>query len=158
MQQLLEYRKYRQAAQKLQEIEKLAIGMYTRKKVEPTGNLVTHNTSTNEWLDMNVSDLIVAYSKLLQRIEAAKGKGLTLDFTIEQYSVEKQINYLEGLLTMADHFNFEEIFESPYTANKGELIVTFLALLELARQCKIIIRQKQNFQEIRVFKSNIAVS
>ena len=151
--QLLEYRKYQTAAEKLREIGDIASGMYTRKAA------LTSQSDTQkeeEWLDVSLNDLIILYSRLLQRPSEEKTGDIA--FELEQYSVDKQLAYLQNLLNQVEAFAFEDIFENPKNIKRGELIVTFLALLELTRQAKVVIRQKNNFGEIRIFKRSLIVS
>ncbi len=167
VQQLLEYRKYQMAAEKLCFIENLSSGMQGRKagihsvQITPMERKERKERKEREgWLDLNLTDLIILYSRLLKRIEKEQQKEKDLTYELEKYSVEEKIKYLSTLIEKVDTFSFEEIFENPYLQNvtRNELIVTFLALLELTLQGKIILRQKHNFQEVLIFKRNVIVT
>ena len=158
VEQLLEYRKYQAAAEKLRLIEEISSGMYTRdpdpfpkeeKSADPEGE---------SYLDLSITDLVMVYSRLLRKLEAEKKRQEDLSYDLEEYSVSEQISYLETLLEKLDSFTFEEIFEDPKYIRRGELITSFLALLELTKQGRIIIRQKNSFGEIRIFKQNTLLS
>ena len=158
VQQLLEYRKYQGAAEKLRSMDETSSGMYTRKAITSVKEEKKTDPKSNEYLDLNLTDLIMLYSRLLKRIELQNQKEENLSYELENYSVAEQIVYLENLLKNLDSFRFEEIFENPKHIQKGELITSFLALLELTKQGKIIIRQKDNFGDIRIFKQTAIVS
>ena len=158
VQQLLEYRKYQAAARKLGFIDEVSSGMYTRKAELPLQQEKKTKQESNEYLDLNLTDMIMLYSRFLKRAEAQKQKEENLSYELENYNVAEQIAYLETLLENVDSFRFEEIFEDPKHIKKGELITSFLALLELTKQAKIIIRQRKNFGEIRIFKQTALVS
>ena len=158
VQQLLEYRKYQAAARKLGFLDEVSGGMYTRKAELPLQQEKKTKQESNEYLDLNLTDMIILYSRFLKRAEAQKQKEENLSYELENYNVAEQIAYLETLLENVDSFRFEEIFEDPKRIKKGELITSFLALLELTKQAKIIIRQRKNFGEIRIFKQTVLVS
>lgn len=155
VQQLLEYRKFQFAAERLGELDEVTAGMFTRK----TGLVPDAGSDdSNEWLDVSLVDLIQAYSNVLQR---AKGEEENDDdgyeIEMEEHSVEDKIAYLRGLLVDAQSFAFDELFERVTEMSKLEIVATFLALLELTRQGEIILRQKVNFGEIRIFKKSVLV-
>lgn len=157
VQQLLEYRKYQIASEKLRAIEELSSGMYTRNlDAHPQGERKIDQESDG-YLDLNLTDMIVLYSRFLKALDLQDQKKEDLSYELENYKVADQMAYLENLLEKLDSFRFEEIFENPKCITKGELITSFLALLELTKQAKIIIRQKNNFSEIRIFKQTILV-
>ncbi len=158
--QLLEYRKYQIAAEKLRVIEETVSGMYTRQVVAKPQVEGGIENSGEEWLDVNLTDLIILYSRLLRRKEKQTKieKPEDITFELDRYSLEVQLLYLENLLGQVDSFSFQDIFENPKDIKRGELIVTFLAILELTHQSKIVIRQKNNFGEIRIFKRSVVVS
>ena len=69
VQQLLEYRKFQFAAERLGDLDETSAGMLTRKTglVPDTGS-----AETNEWLDASLVDLIQAYSNVLNRASGAE--------------------------------------------------------------------------------------
>lgn len=155
VQQLLEYRKFQFAAERLGELDETSAGMLTRKTglVPDTGS-----EDANEWLDVSLVDLIQAYSNVLNRAKADEdGEDDEYEVEMEEHSVEDKIAYLRGLLTDAQSFAFDELFENIEEMSKVEIVATFLALLELTRQGEIILRQKVNFGEIRIFKKSVLV-
>ena len=154
VQQLLEYRKFQNAALKLQEYESISNSMYVKPFLENSNKEVKELSKNNiEYIDLNLNDLIIVYSKLLQRISKEEEQNKEkLSYELEQYTVEEKCKYLEDLLETVDSFIFEELFEDPKQIKIPELIASFLALLELTRKHKIILRQKSNFDEIHIFK------
>ena len=150
VEQLLEHRKYKLVAEKLSEIEQLSSGMYTRS----SSFVKTCENNIDAWLDLDLNDLIIAYSTLLQTSKANLKTDKDLLFSAESFSVDEQVSYLNLLLKNVEYFSFKEIFEDPQNIKKGEFIASFLAILELSKNGKIIIRQKINFQEIKIFKKS----
>ncbi len=154
VQQLLEYRKFQLAAENLRQLDETSAGMLSRK----TG-LVPHTGSddSNEWLDVSLVDLIQAYSNLLNRHTEEEVEEERYEIEMEEFSVADKSEYLRGLLQENQSFSFDELFENIEEMSRGEIIATFLALLEMTKQGEIILRQKANFEEIRVFKKSVLV-
>lgn len=155
VQQLLEYRKFQLAAENLRQLDETSAGMLSRK----TG-LVPHTGSddSNEWLDVSLVDLIQAYSNLLnRRTDDDEVEEERYEIEMEEFSVADKAEYLRGLLKENQSFSFDELFENIDEMSRGEIIATFLALLEMTKQGEIILRQKANFEEIRVFKKSVLV-
>ncbi len=155
--QLLEYRKYQMAALQLQEYAETSMSMFSKSNVtsiiEENPKIPTEEELNPSYLDLHLNDIIIIYSKLLQRIAKEQKKiDEKLAYQTEEYSVQDKCIYLEELLENAESFSFNELFEDPNQIKLSELVATFLALLELTRRHKIIIRQKGIFGEIRIFK------
>ena len=71
----------------------------------------------------------------------------------EEVSLEDKMVYLEEYAMNHEHFSFRNLLEAQ--AGKIEIIVTFLAILELMKTGKIIISQEYIFDDIKI-KSKIA--
>ena len=152
VQQLLEYRKFQLAADRLREREEITTGMLSRD----ASMVPESDGSAGEWLDVSLVDLIRAYADLLKRLDVPDEER-HFEVQLEEFSVEDKIVYLNDLLERVQSFTLDELFEQRNRFNRGELIATFLALLELTRQGMIILRQKQNFSQIHVFKKTVLV-
>jgi segregation and condensation protein A len=66
----------------------------------------------------------------------------------EEVSLEDKMAYLEDYATTHKHFSFRNLLESQ--AGKVEIIVTFLAILELMKMGKIYISQEHIFDDIKI--------
>lgn len=63
-------------------------------------------------------------------------------------SIKEKIFYIQGLLKKGGHFGFRQLLRDAQT--KAEIIVSFLALLELIKQQTIAVVQDEMFEEIVV--------
>ncbi|MBX7056950.1 MAG: segregation/condensation protein A [Leptospirales bacterium] len=153
VQQLLEYRRFQLAADRLREMDNLAAGMLTR----PPSPAATAAAEGNEWLEVSINDLIQAYSNMLRRLQEGAAEERRFEIQLEEVSVEDRIEALRELFKTAQELSFDELFESVERMNRAEIIATFLALLELTRMREIVIRQRVNFGEIRIFKRSALV-
>jgi len=64
----------------------------------------------------------------------------------DTYSIEQKIDHLKTLLRTKKRLRFDEFFD--IDADKPEIVVTFLALLELIKQKEVAVRQTDVFGEI----------
>ena len=71
----------------------------------------------------------------------------------EEVSLEDKMAYLEDYAIQHKHFSFRNLLEAQ--CSKVEIIVTFLAILELMKVGKINISQEKIFDDIKI-ESNIA--
>ena len=150
IQQLLEYRKFQMAAEKMRDIEEISAGMLTRD----TKMTAYPQDPDNTWLDVTLVDLVRAYSDVLKRFEGEDDK-FDMEITMEEFNVEAKIKLIKDMLEEAVSFSFEDLFDD--AKNKGDIIATFLAILELTKLGEIIVRQKSTFDEIQIFKKSIVV-
>ena len=66
----------------------------------------------------------------------------------EEVSLEEKTEYLENYATTHKHFSFRSLLEAQ--SSKVEVIVTFLAILELMKTGKILISQEHIFDDIQI--------
>jgi segregation and condensation protein A len=118
---LLEYQKYRDAAQRLGERSVLGRDVFVRAGPAPQaeGPVPLERLGLFQLLDAFQSVLARAQRKLDHQVE------------LDRLSITERINQLYDLLRERGRAAFEELFEGQLT--RTELIVTFLALLEMTR-------------------------
>jgi segregation and condensation protein A len=121
MENLIEYCQFKEAARALANREEQARESYTRYKY-PQGEIkkplgIDH---------LSLSDLASIFEQILQK--AAKGRT-TIEK--EEWQVADKIEWIQKQLETAKQTPFETLF--PLTCSKLELIVIFLALLEMMK-------------------------
>ena len=145
--QLVEYKKFKDAAGRLGEFEALAQERFDygggRPKFEKTAADAADALSR-----IDLYDLLTAFQSVLARLgEVPQGelKGA-------RFSVPEKMDLIVERARRDGQIAFSHLFtaESP----RGEVIVTFLALLELLRQHRIVVYQNAAFHEITVLPSN----
>ncbi len=130
---LKEYEQFKTVAQLLAELHALQHQHFTRQG-DPALAQATPAPSTAPF-EVGLTDLMTAFAKVLERATAP-----VYEVTAEPWTVEQKIQELRVLLTVRRQVRFLELFTPQQS--KLELVVTFLALLELIRQ-----RVAQAFQE-----------
>lgn len=154
MLKLLEYKKYKNMALELSTLEPTLneIAFKSRDIILDLDNLV----SLDEILDnVTLSKLYDIYIDTLKRKEAKidKIRNNFKSVTKSLYSVKDKINYVRDLLVLSSQINFAYIFEISFS--KTEVIVTFLAILELVKGLEIKIYQDGANGEIIITKGDL---
>lgn len=140
--QLIEYRKFKEAASHLRDQEELQAALFPRAvSLDPAHAPVLDETMMLG--DVGIFDLINAFQKALKRLPVEEKPG---EIREETYTVTDRINHLMHRIDRGVSVRFEELFGEATTRN--ELVVTFLALLELIRMKQFRVRQEEQFAEI----------
>ncbi len=96
--------------------------------------------ASDEIVKIGVFELVSAFQRLLKRRQPSQQ---TLNFRpMRRVSLEEKMSWLLGRLREAASLSFEECFGE--NADKDELVVTLLALLELARQGMLDLFQERS--------------
>ncbi len=140
---LLEYQRYKSAAGDLRQME------YDRQQLYFRGSEIQVEEGEGEVVvDATVFDLFSAFKEVLSR------RTFKEDFEIKitTLSVSERINRILDSLNESESVTFESLFVENHT--KLEIIVIFLALLELMRMALIRVQQGTHFETIRVYRSS----
>ncbi len=139
---LLEFQRYKEAAGLLHQQAQIRAATWTR----PEGVLPKFDDAGEEMLEAGLFDLVAAFKELLERRKAL------LAHEVEPYgtSVEQRMDEILTSVRAGESVEFVALFEGEQT--KADMIVTFLALLELIRLKRIKVYQRAVFGPIRVFR------
>ena len=142
VQRLLEFQRYKEAAGILHQQAQIRAATWTR----PETVIPKFDDAGEEMLEAGLFDLISAFKELLERRKTL----LAHEVETQGKSIEQSIDELLALLREGESLDFLELFASLET--KADMIVTFLALLELIRLRRIKVYQRGMFGPIRVFR------
>lgn len=95
--------------------------------------------------------LFAAFEAMLRRVEASKPdeeKRSLHHVRADAFTVRTQIGKIRTVLTQQDTVRFEDLFDQQ--ATRMEMIVTFMALLEMINHGEILLRQNAPFAPIRI--------
>ena len=152
VQQLLEYKMYKCMAYELKDRQVDAQRVMFKKPTIPEEVLEYQEPLNVEEL---VSDITLAklneIFKSIMRKQQDKIDPLRSKFgkiEKEEVSLEEKTEYLENYATTHKHFSFRSLLEAQ--SSKEEVIVTFLAILELMKTGKILISQEHIFDDIQI--------
>jgi len=143
--QLVEYKKFKDAAAQLQVLEVRQEDIYPRLpgKVEFATEAVPVKP------EVSIFDLLNAVNAVLKRI-AAKEAG-TREIYEDKWSVSEKIELVLKVISERTQVRFSELFEN--AASRWEVICTFLALLELIRLKQLVCAQPEPFSEIEISRA-----
>lgn len=136
---LVEYRNYKEAIEKFHELEVDRQNYYTK----PSSELSDFEKSNKLPTDVELSDLLDAFSKFLSRKEIEK--PLNTKITNKEYSIQERSSEIKNLIKKSKKVFFNDLFT---VRTRSYIVITFLSILSLAKNNEINIKQDNNFEEI----------
>ncbi|HEX7469331.1 MAG TPA: segregation/condensation protein A [Verrucomicrobiae bacterium] len=140
--QLVEYKKFKDAAAQLQTLEARQENVFPRLP----GKLEFESAVPAPKPDVSIFDLLNAVNGVLQRFK--KREGDASDIFEDKWTVSEKIEFILKIISERGGVRFAELFES--AASRSEVVCTFLALLELIRLKQLICVQPEPFAEIEI--------
>ena len=144
--QLIEYKKFKDAAIRLETMEALTANSFDygggRPKFEKTAA-----DAKGALANLALYDLLTAFQEVLARANELPHEELKGS----RFSVPEKMDIVLDRARKEGQVAFVSLFAED--APKGEIIVTFLALLELIRQHRVIVYQNAAFHEITILPS-----
>lgn len=138
---LIEYQNYKELMKNFHELAEERQEYYTK---EPS-DLGDYELAVGGSLpdDVSLDDLMKAFQNFLDRQEFKK--PLNTKIANKEYSVAERSVEIKNIIQKRKRINFEELFE---VRSKDYIVVTFLSILNLAKQRELSIEQKNNFETI----------
>ena len=140
--QLVEYKKFKDAAAQLQQREAEQENVFPRLP----GKLEFESAKPPPRPEVSLFDLIHAVSSVLKRFQQ---RDEPRDIFDDKWTVSEKIELLRQLIAGKPALKFSELFQQ--SASRMEVVVTFLALLELIRLKQIVVSQPAPFSEIDIW-------
>lgn len=142
VQKLIEYRKYKTIAEHLREKELERSMIYSREPEDLTPYLP--KVPENPVKGLHVVDLVMAFHKAMRK---SMKKDPVARIRRDEISVKDRISEIAALLReRGGKLLFSKLFS--FHSSREEIVVTFLALLELMKRKKISCFQHQLFDDI----------
>ena len=138
---LLEYLRIKSAAEQLAERDLLGEKTFTRK---PDAD-VLKSVQEDQVIRIGLFELIDAFQKILDKVSPEH----RVDLSRDRVSVRERISQLAELLEKQESMTFDELFVD--SRERSDIIVTFLAILEMAKIGLIRIAQHVPTGIIRIF-------
>ncbi|HEY0789587.1 MAG TPA: segregation/condensation protein A [Chthoniobacterales bacterium] len=145
--QLVEYKKFKDAAAALHHREQEQENILPRVPEKP--DLGAPDVLLKQ--EVSIFDLINAFQKVLRRLEG-KRENLREIFE-ENFTVSDKIEAILILVHDTRTLRFSDLFAS--VASRTEIVVTFLALLELIRLKQLRVTQRGTFDEIVITRAAV---
>src|ERR1700730_3163379 len=136
--QLIEYKKFKEAADHLHDRALEQERLFTRDGGSaPDAPLSLH--------EVGIFQLIHAFQEVIKRVEVRENLG---EIFTERFSVSDKIEKILERVGGGTPLRFSELFGQ--IASRVEIVVTFLALLELIRLNQVRALQRKMFDEIEI--------
>ncbi|NLG35135.1 MAG: segregation/condensation protein A [Lentisphaerae bacterium] len=136
--QLVEYKKFKDAALHLEALEVRREDIFGRDGAEA----VLDKDADVALHDVGLFDLISAFNEALKKVKVENLR----EIFAERFTVADKIEHLGDRLSRERRFSLSRMFEGMRSRN--EIACTFLALLELIRLCQARAVQKETYGEI----------
>jgi segregation and condensation protein A len=138
--QLLEYQKYKAAAQMLWSRATVERAVFKRAELETDKN--------NPEVSVGLFDLL----KVFQDILARHKEEVMLEIEREEISMTEMLERLRNMVMSAGELNLRVYFER--AKSRRELVLAFLSVLELVRTTEIRLFQRETFGDIIALVAN----
>ena len=132
--QLLEYQKYKAAAQMLWSRATVERAVFKRAEIE--------TDKTNPEVTVGLFDLL----KVFQEILARHKEEVLMEIEREEVSMAEMLERLRNMVMSAGEVNLRVFFEQ--ARSRRELVVAFLSVLELVRTTEVWLIQETTFGDI----------
>ena len=142
---LLEYKKFKDAAGKLQEMHERHRDIFFREG--DGGRAIVMDDDGKRCFEASLFDLIGAFRKLLRNVP----KETFHKILRNEFTVSDKIHEIYHKLAGTPRVFFSEFFKN--ASCKDEIIAVFLALLELMKTRDILAVQKDFFSEIEIIRN-----
>ncbi len=139
---LLEYQKFKSAANMLYSRAEIEAASYTRGALETDKN--------NPEVSATVFDLLRVFREMLTRAESA----VEMEIHRDEITMAEKLAWIESLLDAQEEVNVRDLFA--LARSKRELIVTFLTFLEMVKTMKISLVQRELFGEIYARRKSVS--
>jgi segregation and condensation protein A len=145
VQRILEYKKFKAAAELLEQQEAQNLRIYEK----PKEDLAPYTKEPDEYLNLDLAQFVKAFHIFLQKkkkLEEIKKNYERVER--QKISIESTIDYIKNLFRLKDkkRLSFRELLK-PQTS-RYEVVLTFVSMLEMIRQKSIMVKQNINFGEI----------
>lgn len=147
VQRLVEYKRYKEMAFEMKKLEEEQFKVSYRGYYEMDARVYEAETGEDMIRDVTFFDLIASFKFAMDRIP----KRMFHEIVKINVTVEEQIAFLEELFSHRSEATFFEIVKD--FTERIRIVVTFLALLEVIRSKKIIVRQLSPYGELSIMRN-----
>ena len=134
---LAEYEKFKQIALQLQEKRKEEKELFARESLPSLDKEIQ--------IEATLFDLVDAFALILKEAE----KKQIIEIAEEEITVDDKISLISGILKNNKKVMFSSLFKE--AKSRQEMVVTFVALLEMIRLKEIKIKQSSHFGKIWIY-------
>lgn len=150
VEKLLEYKKFKQITEVLKIREEQSSKFLYKKSDSTLKELAEEKSLEPEAFlqGITMADLYHAFEDVMKRkeIKTDHVRASFENVVNDPFTIQERMEYIRDLLILHSKTTFHAIFREDST--KIEVVVTFLALLEMMKMKEVTLFQKKNFDEI----------
>ena len=144
---LLEYKKFKRAAEILQEQEERCAHIYAK----PQEDISAYLEEPDEYLSLDIRQFASAFSLFLQKkqkVDSVRSHYTRVER--ERARMEERISYIADVVRkgLRQVFSFREFIQNK--KDRYDVVVTFMSLLEMAKNRIIHVEQNGTYEDIRI--------
>lgn len=144
VQSILEYKKMAEAAKNFRDMEDERMRIFTRPVPQEEKDAVTGEVV----IDLNLFQLMRAFQEVMTQFEGAEVREIEL----EAWTIEEKIDLVRASLEAREPAMFGDLFAG--SRSRLEVIVTFMAILELLKHGQARVQQEGTFGSIWIYKGD----
>ena len=137
---LIEFKQYKEISSKFQYLEEKRKDIFTKA---PSSLKEYSDSKTMIGDGVTLENLLEAFQKFWERKQSLE--PLLTKITTKEFSVDDRISEIRSLFKTKERLEFFELFDN---FSKPYVVVTFLSILEMAKNNELIITQENNFDKI----------
>ncbi|WP_058307536.1 segregation/condensation protein A [Gracilibacillus massiliensis] len=147
MRRLIEYRKYKEAAEHLKEREMEQSQVHTR----PPMQISEQETQELPAGAANIYDMIEAIGKVMERRKW--NRPMETSVKRQEVSIDQRMGeIMEKIKDIEQPISFYQLFPNK---TRTYIVATFIAILELMKQKRINCKQESNLDELMVYRYDV---
>ncbi|MBN2184574.1 MAG: segregation/condensation protein A [Candidatus Krumholzibacteriota bacterium] len=140
---LIEYRKYKEAAIRLAKKETDRRNIFTRPSAKRPP---AEDDPEDRKMEVSVFDLVDAFKKVMDQLK----NQISYRIDKESFTIEEKIESIRDSIEDRSEILFSELFKGVF--DKLEVIVTFLAVLELVKSGFLAVRQMSMGNDLWLYR------
>lgn len=146
---LIEYKRYKEVAIEMSKREDEQRKIFYRGFHGSDERISLDETSEDSMRDVTLFDLIASFKFAMDRMP----KQFVHEIIKLNVTIDEQIEYITDFFSRRSEATFYDLVRD--MTEKIYVVVTFIALLELIRSKKLILRQAESFGEVSIMRSVI---
>lgn len=144
---LVEYKRFKEVAVDMTKREEDRRKIHSRGYYESDETVMAEDEDENLLRDVSLFDLIASFKFAVERMP----KKFVHDIVKLNVSIDEQVEYILDYFSRRSEATFYELIQDMH--EKIRVVVTFMALLELIRARKVIVRQPDPFGELAIIRN-----
>lgn len=147
VQRLIEYKRFKEKSEEMRVREEEQLKMFERRYRSSDEYVRVEATTEDVVRDVSFFDLVSSFRFAMERMP----KKVVHEITRLNVTIDEQIEYIVDFFSRRSEATFYDLVKD--MTEKIRIVVTFIALLEVIRSRKVIVRQPQPFGELSIVRN-----